>query len=118
MPEPPVTRPSLLVRLRDPGDAAAWRLFVDLYAPMIHGLARRRGLQAADAADLTQDVFRTVAARHRDYDSRRGPFRGWLYTVARNRVSDFLDRRRTQVQAAGDTATHDALDEQPARDED
>src|SRR5260221_14604862 len=118
MTEPPVTRPSLLVRIRDTDDKEAWRLFVDLYAPMIYGFARRRGLQDADAADLTQDVFRTVAVQKLDYDSQRGTFRGWLYTVTRNRVHDFLNRRRHQVQAAGDTATYDALSEEPARDDD
>ena len=68
--------------------------------------------------DSVEDVFRTVAVRHRDYDPHRGTFRGWLYTVARNRVHDFLERRRHQFQAAGDTATYDALDQQPARDDD
>jgi RNA polymerase sigma factor (sigma-70 family) len=114
MAEPPVTRPSLLVRIRDTGDTDAWRLFVDLYAPMIYGFARRRGLQDADAADLTQDVFRTVAVRPPDYDPHRGTFRGWLYTVTRNKVRDFVERRG-RIPTAGDTA---ALDEQPAREDD
>ena len=29
------TRHSLLVRLRDPADAAAWRTFLDVYAPAV-----------------------------------------------------------------------------------
>ena len=114
MVEPPVTRPSLLVRIRDTGDKEAWRLFVDLYAPMIYGFARRRGLQDADAADLTQDVFRTVAVRPPDYDPHRGTFRGWLYTVTRNKVRDFVERRQ-RIPTTGDTAT---MDEQPAPEDD
>ena len=55
------TRPSLLVRLRDPQDQEAWRAFLDLYAPLIYGFGRKSGLQDADAADLTQEVFRAVA---------------------------------------------------------
>jgi RNA polymerase sigma-70 factor (ECF subfamily) len=117
MTEPPVTRPSLLVRIRDAADREAWRQFVDLYAPVIYAQARRRGLQDADAADLTQDVFRAVANRPLDYDAHRGTFRGWLYTVTRNKLRDLADRRRHQVRAAGDTATSDALDEQPAPDD-
>ncbi len=74
---PGSTRPSLLMRLRDPRDAAAWQEFVDLYAPLIYGWARKKGLQDADAADITQDVFRSLAgaASRIDYDPRRGGLR-------------------------------------------
>jgi RNA polymerase sigma-70 factor (ECF subfamily) len=83
----PETRISLLVRVRDPGDALAWGLFVGLYAPLIYGFFRRHGLQDADAADLTQDVLARVSqgVRRLDYDPERGTFRGWLFTVVRNR---------------------------------
>ena len=56
----PTTRASLLVRLRDSGDADAWRQFVRIYAPVVYGYARKRGLQDADAADLTQEVLHAV----------------------------------------------------------
>jgi RNA polymerase sigma factor (sigma-70 family) len=113
----PETRPSLLVRLRDGADADAWRLFVDLYGPLVYGLARKHGLQDADAADLTQDVFSSVAGavRSLDYDPRRGSFRGWLYTVARNRLRDF--QRRKQARGSGDTDVQEFLEEHPAAPE-
>ena len=90
------TRPSLLVRIRDPGDREAWRQFVALYAPLIHRLARQRGLQDADAADLTQDVLRAVAmaAPGLVYDPSRGSFRGWLFTVTCHKIHDFRESRR------------------------
>jgi RNA polymerase sigma factor (sigma-70 family) len=106
MPETPATRPSLLVRLRDPRDGQAWELFVRLYAPLIYGLARRRGLQDADAADLTQEVLRTVANALPDfeYDPARGRFQNWLYAVVRTRLSNFLQARRARPdQGRGDT---------------
>ena len=73
----PQTRQSLIVRLRDPADAAAWRAFVDVYAPAIFAFARGNGLQAADAADVTQEVCRNVANAMRSsrYDADRGRFR-------------------------------------------
>jgi RNA polymerase sigma factor (sigma-70 family) len=112
-PSPP-TRPSLLLRLRDAADAEAWNLFVDLYAPLVYGLYRRHGLQDADAADLTQDVFRSVAAAVRalDYDPRKGSFRGWLHTVARNRLRDWRAKRCER--GSGDSAVQQRLAEQPA----
>ena len=75
MPESPVTRPSLLVRLRDASDAPAWAQFVQVYAPLIHGFGRRQGLQDADAADLTQEVLQTVAAAIRGLDYDPAPAR-------------------------------------------
>src|SRR5262245_6671851 len=58
MPDAMSTRQSLLVRLLDPRDQAAWTEFVEIYEPLIQRLARSRGLQRADADDLAQDVFR------------------------------------------------------------
>ena len=92
MPDAPATRPSLLLRLRDLQDQQAWAQFVDVYAPLIYGYARKRGLQDADAADLTQACLRQVAlgVGSLEYDPRRGTFRGWLFTIVRNRLRDFL----------------------------
>ena len=61
MAEVPATRASLLVRLRDPRDGGAWSQFVDLYAPLVFGYARKHGLQHADTTDLTQEVLLAVA---------------------------------------------------------
>lgn len=119
MADSPDTRASLLVRLRDPGDGPAWERFVEVYAPLIYGFARKQGLQDADAADLTQDVLRAVAGavQRLDYDPARGSFRGWLFTVVRNDLRTFLDRQRRQVRGTGDTAAHELLAEQPAADD-
>lgn len=90
----PSTQPSLLVRLRDSGDELAWSHFVGLYGPLVYSWLRQRGLQDADVADLTQDVLRQVAVSVRtfEYSPQRGAFRGWLYTVVRNRLRTFCDR--------------------------
>src|SRR3954452_21808877 len=90
------TRPSLLVRIRDARDREAWGQFVEIYAPLVYDLARRRGLQDADAADLTQEVLRSVSSAigRLDYDPARGTFRGWLFTVTRNAINTFLESRR------------------------
>src|SRR5213082_840768 len=105
MQESPATRASLLVRLRDGADVDAWQEFVRLYAPVIYGFARKRGLQDADAADLMQDVLRSLstAMGRLDYKPVRGTFRGWLFTVTRNKLFNFLDSRGRRVQATGDS---------------
>src|SRR5262245_9476066 len=116
----PETRPSLLLRLRDPRDGDAWRQCVEVYGPALYHYARKRGLQDADAADLMQDVLRNVmqAIGGLDYDPALGSFRGWLFTLAHHRLCDRTTRARRECPGTGDTAMIALLREQPARPED
>ncbi|MBX9584285.1 MAG: sigma-70 family RNA polymerase sigma factor [Gemmataceae bacterium] len=120
MAEPPLTRVTLLTRIRDGRDADAWREFVQVYGPVVYRFARNRGLQDADAADLMQDVLRSVArhADRLDYDPKKGTFRGWLYTVTRNKIYNFLSAQKNRPRGSGDADAHERLDATPARDED
>jgi RNA polymerase sigma-70 factor (ECF subfamily) len=120
MTEPPSTRASLLVRLRDAGDQEAWRQFVGLYAPLIYRYGRRHRLQDADAADLTQEVLRAVSVSvgRLDYDPSRGSFRGWLFTLAHHKLCDFLTRARNWERGSGSDQTAELLRELPAPEED
>lgn len=116
MGDSPVTRPSLLIRLRDARDDEAWSLFVELYAPLVFGLGRQHGLQEADSADLVQEVLRAVSSsiRKLEYDVRIGSFRGWLFTIARNRLHTMQLFRKGTERASGDTAAQQLLAAQPA----
>src|SRR5205085_10392407 len=118
MTAPPLTRASLLVRLRDPNDADAWTEFVRLYAAVIYGFARKRGLQDADAADLMQEVLRSVAGAvgRLEYDPGRGTFRGWLFTVTRNKVFNFMEGRSRHVQGSGDARVQQRLEQHAEED--
>lgn len=110
----PQTRASLLVQIRDGANRAAWQEFMKIYGPVVYGFARKRGLQDADAADLMQEVMRAVSAAigRLEYDPSQGSFRGWLFTITRNKVFTFLTTRRNRPQSAGDSATSRLLDEQ------
>jgi RNA polymerase sigma-70 factor (ECF subfamily) len=120
MSDSPATRLSLLVRLCDARDDGAWSQFVEIYAPLVYGFARRHGLQDADAADLTQDVLQAVSGgiRRLDYDPRRGSFRGWLFTVVRNKLRNFLAAQKRPGRGTGDSDALHRLQELPAREED
>jgi len=113
------TRSSLLVRIRDARDDEAWCEFVDVYAPLVYRFARLRGLQNADAADVTQDVLQTVARTINgfQYDPERGSFRGWLLSVARSRLCDLIAGQQRQAQGSGDTRTLGVLEQQPSGDD-
>jgi RNA polymerase sigma-70 factor (ECF subfamily) len=119
MSESPATRASLLVRLCDARDDGAWVQFVDLYAPLVYGFARKHGLQDADAADLTQDVLQAVSGgiRRLDYDPRRGSFRGWLFTVVRNKLRNFVAAQKRPGRGTGDTDAQQLLQQLPARED-
>ena len=118
MTDSPATRQSLLVRLRNPRDGQAWSEFVAIYTPLIDRLARANGLQSADAADLSQEVFRAVALAidRYDPDPARGSFRGWLFRIARNLMINWLAARRIRPQATGDSDVQDLLERVPAPD--
>lgn len=111
----PLTRASLLVQLRNGANHVAWHEFMQLYGPVVYGFARKRGLQDADAADLMQDVMRSVSTSigRLEYDRTQGTFRGWLFTITRNKVFNFLSARRIRPQATGDTSTNRLLDSHP-----
>ncbi len=110
------TRPTLLARIRDHNDDDAWLQFVEVYTPLVYGLLRRRGLQDADASDVTQEVFRSVARSVHDFrgNGRRGTFRSWLAAVTRSRLLDFVAKRKRQEQGSGDTKVTTLLSEHPS----
>ena len=116
MNEIPDTRHSLLLRLRDRGDQQAWAELLEIYEPLIYRLARRKGLQHADAEELTQEAFVAVAAaiERWDPDPSRGSFRGWLFRIARNMTINFLSRTRPENVGTGGTGFRYFLEQQPA----
>jgi RNA polymerase sigma factor (sigma-70 family) len=112
MAEAPLTRLTLLTRIKDGKDTAAWREFLQLYGPVVYSFARNRGLQDADAADVMQDTMRSVArnASKLIYDPKRGTFRGWLYTIARNKVYNFLTAGKNKPKGGGDPDNAERLE--------
>jgi len=113
----PETRPSLLFRLADRGDATAWGEFAQIYTPVVHRLARQKGLQPADADDLVQQVLSAIskAIERWEVDPERGRFRTWLYRVTQNQIINAFTRRAPD-RAAGDSAIALRLNERPSQD--
>ncbi len=111
----PTTRISLLLRLRDTRDVPAWERFVTLYAPLVYGFARKKGLQDADAADIAQEVLTSVAQQmpQWQYAPERGSFRGWLFTIARNRVKNWQAGAGRRMDGTGGDDNLAAMNAQP-----
>ncbi|MEM7477412.1 MAG: sigma-70 family RNA polymerase sigma factor [Planctomycetota bacterium] len=104
----PETRLSLLARLRDANDDAAWNEFVELYLPVIYRSARILGFQDADSQDVAQQVLLSVsqALAKRPHDPAKAKFRTWLFTVTRNTSINLLRRanREKSVREVGEVA--------------
>ncbi len=96
----PSTSVSLLQRARD-GDVQGWQNLAQLYGPVVYGWARRSGCQSADAADVMQETFAAVAKAlpSFDHDNSGATFRGWLWTITRNKLRD--RRRQADLGAVG-----------------
>ncbi len=113
----PPTEPGFPARLADRGDTTAWERFVALYRPAIVALARRRGLSAADADDVAQEVCRSVADAVGTFEPGlglpgRARFSTWLATIADRKTIDALRRARVRP------ASGHAFDAVAARDTD
>jgi RNA polymerase sigma-70 factor (ECF subfamily) len=93
---------SLLVRVKA-REEAAWDRLVRLCTPLVLAWCHKGGLQAADAQDVGQEVFRAVfdhiAAFRRD---RPGDsFRAWLRSITRSKIADHFRRRQDQPAGIG-----------------
>jgi RNA polymerase sigma-70 factor, ECF subfamily len=98
------TSPSLLLRVQA-NQSGAWERLVDLYAPLVYHWCKRASLPAEDAADVFQEVFRSVAEHVAGFrrDRAGDTFRGWLRTITRNKIHDLFRRRAGQAAAVGGT---------------
>jgi RNA polymerase sigma factor (sigma-70 family) len=102
--EPPSlqpTRHSLLSRLKNWNNQDAWQEFFDTYWRLIYSVARKAGLDDAEAQDAVQDTILSVAKEMADfkYDKSKGSFKGWLKVVTKRRVMDLLRKRYRQLAA-------------------
>jgi RNA polymerase sigma-70 factor, ECF subfamily len=111
----PETRHSLISKLTDAAATQAWDEFVHLYQPVIYRVARGKGLQHADAEDLTQEVFATVGRKVGEFDcTRGGSFRGWLQKITRDLVINKLTRRPIAI-GSGDSEALLVMQQHPDR---
>jgi RNA polymerase sigma-70 factor (ECF subfamily) len=99
----PETSHSLIARVKDPADGAAWTEFL--------------GMQDSDAEDLVQQVFLSIARAIEKWEPGEGtpPFRHWLSKISRNAILNALTRRKLDV-ATGSTSMWELLNEYPDND--
>jgi len=69
-------------------EPAAFAAIYDHYYPRIYAYVRYRVRDAGLAEDITAQIFERVLANLAKYEAEQAPFAVWLFTIARNRVSD------------------------------
>jgi RNA polymerase sigma-70 factor (ECF subfamily) len=108
---PGSTSTSLLQRLRA-REPAAWERLCQLYGPLVYRWARSSGLQDTDAADVVQEVFRSVAVSldRFHHDGPADSFRGWLWGITRNKLRDHFRAHQGPVGAGGTNAQQQLLE--------
>jgi RNA polymerase sigma-70 factor (ECF subfamily) len=68
-------------------------------------------VQSQDALDVGQEVFRAVFDHIADFRKERpsDSFRGWLWTITRNKIRDHYRDQKARIQAAGGSHAQDRL---------
>jgi len=87
---------SQVVRRCMDGDSGAWAELVRTHHRRVYGLCYRFTGNAADAEDLTQDVFLKIYSNLASFDTTRGSLVVWITTMTRNLLVDNFRRTRNQ----------------------
>jgi len=118
------TSASLLNRVRN-DDQDAWRRLVRLYGPYVYRWCTRWKLQQTDIDDVFQEVFRAISMGISEFriDGQGQSFRGWIWTITRNKVADHFRRKARMTDFANTDAYHQIAEsaaanhDSPAHDE-
>ena len=85
---------SLLVRVAERADKAAFATLFHHFAPRIRSYGLRHLGSEANAMELVQETMLLVWQKARLYHPDKGAATTWIYTVMRNQSFDMLRRRR------------------------
>ena len=110
-----LTSPTLILSLQLGEDDTAWLRVVRIYGPLIHTWCTRCGLQDSDAADVSQDVLADLAKSIEKFsrDGDGATFRGWLWTITRNKIADHFRRWSQTTNGSGGTGALHLIEQLP-----
>src|SRR6185437_4414677 len=100
-----------IVRRCMDGDSAAWAEMVRAHHRRVYSLCYRFTGNAADAEDLTQDVFLKIYSNLSGFDGTRGSLVVWIATMTRNHLVDHFRRNRNLRATSSLDEGWDATDE-------
>ncbi len=88
-----------LIAAAQRGDRGAFSQLVERHQAAVYGYLRARVLQAADAEDMTQEVFLRSFTGWSRFDGS-SQVRPWLLGIARNLLLEFARKRRRRKECA------------------
>jgi RNA polymerase sigma-70 factor (ECF subfamily) len=96
------------------GDVNAFSTLYESYFDRVYRYLYVRLGNAAEAEDLTQDVFAKVIEAIGSYQWRNVPFASWLFRIAHNRMIDHLRREKRIERVDSDEAVLSLDDPDPS----
>ena len=110
----PEQEQGLVSRARDDPDAL--QALYRLYVRRIYGYVASRINNRQDAEDVVSEVFLRMVRTLDRFSNRHGySFAAWIFTIARNAVSDYYrDRRKTEVSVSPDALPQPRADDPDA----
>lgn len=89
------------------GDTESLASLYDATVAKVHGLVKAIVPNAADAEEVTCDVYTQVWQTAKSFDPSRGCVLGWLLSIARSRALDCLRRQRSKSRVFSDQTPED-----------
>ena len=91
------TRQTLLIKIRDQYDDAAWEEFISFYRPYIYRVVQNlQNINATDREDIIQEVMLIAWKKLPEfsYSPEKGRFRSWLSTVTQRTAYAHWNKRQ------------------------
>jgi len=76
------------------GDEKALEKLVRRYLPLIYNFSRRYSGDPDNASDIVQEVFVKVWKNLKGFDTKKGNFKSWIFTIAKNTALDWFKKKR------------------------
>jgi len=102
---PGSTNHSWVVRLQG-RDEAAWEQLLQLYAPVVFRWCRRLGVEGEELVDVSQDILvKACRAIDNFLVNEDCSFRGWLWTLTKHQVIDYVRRQQRSPKSISSDGT-------------
>ncbi len=85
-----------LIALYNEGYEEAFKILIERYTDSL-GNFSRRFVGISVIPDILQDTFIKAWKNIKNFDSRKASFKTWIFTIARNTVTDFLRKKKSVV---------------------
>lgn len=92
------TRITLLQKIKDQHDEAAWEDFVYFYKAYIYKIILSMNITVSEADDLAQKILLKLWEKlpEFEYQANKGSFRSWLCTVIKNHARNYIRDNQTR----------------------